>query len=389
VKSILFVIPTLRLGGAEKALVSLLKCLNKDLFNVDLFLFEGGGVLQKEIPEWVNIIEADEVTRAMTLEARFYLKKLFKDGYIKAALSRLWMSVANKFGFNLFSWKNVSKYIPSVGKEYDVAIGFLEGAADFFVLDKVQSKSKIGWIHTDMSKRDFMIQEIEYYNRFDHIITISEKCKNAVIDAMPGIENKISVIENIVIPEEIVSKSNEETEIKWNDCFNILTVGRLEYDKGIDIGAMAAKELKNKNIKFEWHILGYGSQEEKIRKVISDNGIQDVYKLDGMASNPYPYMKKADIIVQPSRNEGKSIVLDEAKILGKAIVVTNYSSVKDQIIDGVTGIIVDTDPKKIADGVVMLFRDTALRQSLENNCRLEKANRYMIINKLNDIIGVS
>jgi len=120
VKSILFVIPTLRLGGAEKALVSLLKCLNKDLFNVDLFLFEGGGVLQKEIPEWVNIIEADEVTRAMTLEARFYLKKLFKDGYIKAALSRLWMSVANKFGFNLFSWKNVSKYIPSVGKEYDV-----------------------------------------------------------------------------------------------------------------------------------------------------------------------------------------------------------------------------------------------------------------------------
>ena len=387
-KNVLFVIPTLRLGGAEKALVSLLKSLNKNCLNVDLFLFEGDGTLQNEVPKWVNIIEADEITRAMTLEARFYLKKLVKKGHLSAALSRVFITVASKFGNNLFSWKVVSKHIPIIKKTYDVAIGFLEGTADFFVIDKIQAEKKIGWIHTDMSKKNCIKQEIDYYNRFDNIVTISEKCKDAAINAIPGIENRISVIENIILPKEIISKSLEEPEIKWNDCFNILTVGRLEYDKGIDIGAMAARELKNRGIQFEWHVLGYGSQEENIKKIIENNGIQDVFRLEGMASNPYPYMKKADIIVQPSRNEGKSIVLDEAKILGKAIVVTNYPSVKDQIIDHVTGIVVDTDPVKVADGVEQLITNNAKKSELEDNCLHEKKHSETVINDFYRIIGV-
>ena len=125
-KDVLFVIPTLRMGGAEKALVSLLKCLDKNLMNVDLFLFEGGGVLQLEVPEWVNIIEADEVTRAMTLEARYYLKKIAKDGHIGAALSRLKTSLNSKLGKEQFSWNIVKKHINPITKHYDVAIGFLE-----------------------------------------------------------------------------------------------------------------------------------------------------------------------------------------------------------------------------------------------------------------------
>ena len=82
-------------------------------------------------------------------------------------------------------------------------------------------------------------------------------------------------------------------------------------------------------------------------------------------------MKSADIIVQPSRWEGKSLVLDEAKILGKAIVVTAYPSVTDQIADRKTGIIVETTPEAIAEGIELLMTDIRLKSDLENNCRRE------------------
>ena len=79
-------------------------------------------------------------------------------------------------------------------------------------------------------------------------------------------------------------------------------------------------------------------------------------------------MKAADVLVQTSRWEGKSIVLDEAKILGKAIVVTAYSSVSDQITDKVTGIITGLEPEQIAEGIERVLRDSGFRRNLEKNC---------------------
>ena len=386
-KTLLFVIPTLRMGGAEKALISLLKSLDQNVVNVDLFLFESGGILQKEVPEWVNVIEADSITRAMTLEARFYLRDLAKEGHVFAALSRLWPSLINKLGFKVFSWDIVKKYIPVISKHYDVAIGFLEGTADFFVIDKVLADKKIGWIHTDLAKHIIQAKEAEYYNRFDELVTITEKCKQAAVDSIPGIEEKISVIENLVLPEEILSKSLEPIDLEWGDCFQIVTVGRMEYDKGIDLGAQAAKILYDKGVEFEWHVLGYGSQETVIKKYVQENNLGYVFILHGMISNPYPYMKKADIIVQPSRNEGKSIVLDEAKILGKAIIVTNYLSVKDQIKDMETGIIVDINAKSIATGIELLKNNSVLKQQIENNCLNRRNETVKTIEKFYSIIN--
>ena len=159
-KHVLFVIPTLRLGGAEKSVISLLKSLDPQRIQADLFLFEGGGILQEEVPSWVNVMEADPVTRAMTLEMRYYFKDLLKSGHIAAAVDRLWMTVrailSQRLGYKpTFGWKYAARHIPVLEKKYDVAVGCLEGMTDFFVVDKVSADRKVGWIHTDMSKRDF------------------------------------------------------------------------------------------------------------------------------------------------------------------------------------------------------------------------------------------
>ena len=108
---------------------------------------------------------------------------------------------------------------------------------------------------------------------------------------------------------------------------------------------------------------------ELLKGKVIENGVGDCFSLEGSVDNPYPFIKAADIIVQPSRVEGKSIALDEAKILGKAMVVTDYPSAKDQIEDGKTGIIVPVNAEGVADGVMKLYRDKALKKNLEGNCK--------------------
>lgn len=371
-KKILFVIPTLRMGGAEKSLVSLLKSLNPEEMDIDLLLFESGGPLQKDLPEWVNVIEAGPVTRGMILEIRYYFKDILKSGAFTAAISRLGLSLSSKMGRSRFGWKKIRKYIAPIEKEYDIAVGYLEGITDFFVIDKVRAKQKVGWIHTDLSERGLIPEEAEYYRQFDFLVTVSDICRKALVKMIPDRKDRISVIENIILPEEIRNKAESiQPDVFSDGRIHIVSVGRLEYHKGMDIAAETAKMLKQRGLSFCWHVFGNGSLFASLNEYIQENHLESYFVLEGEVSNPYPYMKAADILVQPSRNEGKSLVLDEAKILGKAIVVTDYPSVRDQIIDGKTGTISTKEPSSIADAVELLLNDQALKRELENNAYQE------------------
>lgn len=389
-KHILFVIDTLRMGGAEKSLVSLLKALDPSRVAVDLYLFEGGGVLQGEVPAWVNILEADAVTRGMTLELRNYLPDVIRSGQIPAALARIWMTLYSKIRKKpAFSWNLVKKYIPPLEKQYDVAVGYLEGFTDFFVLDKVKADKKIGWIHIDMTNRVLPSEEIVYYERFDEIVTISEVCADAFVKHVPGAAGKIHIIENIVLEQDVRDKAEEEISVDWNpEKVHLVTVGRLDYQKGIDIAAQACKELKDRGLPVCWHVYGKGIMHDTITEYVKGNGLEEDFLLEGLASNPYPYMKRGELIVQPSRWEGKSIVLDEAKILGKAIVVTGYPSVRDQITDGVTGLITGMEPQAIADGIEKLLKDDALKRQLEENAAKEPNRSYRALEMFYQLVEV-
>ena len=369
-KNILFVIPTMRMGGAEKSLVTLLNCMDRKKYKIDLVLFETGGVLQDDIPEDVNIISADRLTQAMILEFRLYAKNLLKDHHFMAYLHRLWTSVNPKIKSNEeFGWKYLRNYIPEFEKEYDVAISYLEGMTAFYLIDKVKAKKKIGWIHIDMTDRMMAEEEKQYYKKFDHLVTISDICQKVFLEHIPSMSEHISILENLTDAETVRKKAAVEADFSgWsNKAVQIVTVGRLDIQKGIDLAVLACKKLHDEGVPVCWHVYGEGIQRNTLEKLIEENKLKGIFLLEGMKVNPYPYMAKADIVVQPSRYEGKSIVLDEAKVLGKAIVVTNYPSVEDQIIDGETGLIVECAPEKIADGIKSLVNNKNVKNRLEMN----------------------
>ena len=371
-KKLLFVIPTLRMGGAEKALVSLLRSLDPEKVSVDLFLFEQGGVLQKQVPDWVNILPENVVTRGMLLEFRYHWLSLIRTGHLISAYRRLRSFLAPRIRKALhlkerFDWARTARAVPPLDGSYDAAIGFLEGVTDFFVLDKVTANRKIGWIHTDFAKKRLFPEEAALYRRLDLAATITPACAASFVQATGFPESRVSVIENIADGEASRRAADSEDCAAWDPAVpQLVTVARLEKQKGIDLALEACKLLKRKQINFCWHVLGDGSLRSWLKREIAANSLEDCFVLEGVKANPYPFMKRAYAIVQPSRTEGKSIVLDEAKILGKAIITTNYPSVVDQIENGVNGIVTEIRADAIAKAVANALADPDQIRRLEN-----------------------
>ena len=112
----------------------------------------------------------------------------------------------------------------------------------------------------------------------------------------------------MVCVDEILEKSIKENVPKHN-CFSIISVGRLSYEKNMILCPMIAKELKKMNVDFSWTIIGDGDEKQNIAKYIDDNQLQRCVKLIGSKSNPYPYIFNSDLFVHPSKVESQGIAI--------------------------------------------------------------------------------
>ena len=122
--------------------------------------------------------------------------------------------------------------------------------------------------------------------------------------------------------------------------------------------------------------------EDDLFESIKEKGLDENMIFVGIQSNPYPYMKLTDIYVQPSRYEGKSISLDEAKILCKPIVVTNFSTVGDQFENRQNATICEMSGKAVANAIIELINDTTLQESYREYLETHLIDNSSEVNKL-------
>ncbi len=375
-KEVLIVIMHLEMGGAEKSLVNFLNELKEEDAKIDLLLFKKKGILLDEIPKWINIIdppkEIDALYRKIPKnisQIPYFLVRIFCTIY-----SKIYSKFTGITAKNIRWTKFYSKIISRVEKIYDTAISYINGECTDFIVDKVEAKTKVGWIHTDYSKIVKRPEEDDYYfSKLNYIVTISDTCVESIVNKHPDIKNKVVCLPNIVSSQLIRRKAHEffPEEIK-NKKNIIVSVGRLEHVKGFDLAVEAAKLLNDRNIEFKWIIIGEGSQHKKLNELIRKYNLKDRIALLGLKINPYPYIANCDIIVQPSRFEGKSIALDEAKILNKPIIATNYSTVRDQLNEK-EGCIVGMNANEIADEVEKMLFEPGL---INNIKKYLKENEY-------------
>ena len=375
-KRILFVIPSLNIGGGEKSLVNLLNQFDYEKYDVDLFLFSYGGIFEQFLPKEVNIIPLPEKYIDFNLYFGQSLLNMIKKRNLSQIYNKSMFTLINnvtkdKFNADQYNLKYLRSSFEKLDKKYDVAIGYLEKSSIYFCIDKVNANKRIGFIHTHYEKSG-MNENIDkkYFKKLDNIVTITEECLDVLKRRFPECKDKMSVIYNIVSPSTInnmILNSDENIIKKKDKQITIVSVGRLDKAKGYELAIDTCKELVNKNFNIKWYVIGEGEERESLTKLINENSLQKNFILLGLKSNPYPYMQDADIFVQTSRYEGKSIALDEAKILKKPIVVTNYETAREQIDNEINGLIVDMNSNDICNGIERIIKDSKLRDRLCNN----------------------
>jgi glycosyltransferase involved in cell wall biosynthesis len=239
--------------------------------------------------------------------------------------------------------------------------------------ERVDATVKIGWIHTDyrLTPNDGLKEEA-MWEKLDKIAAVSVECREGFLEQFPKLSHKTVVIENIISVElvrrQALQFSVGDDEMPWESgVTRILTVGRFCHAKAIDEAVLACRTLLDQGLKVRWYAIGYGPDEALIRRLIVSNKLVGWFIILGKKVNPYPYMSRCDLYVQPSRYEGKAVTVREAQILGKPVLITRFPTSASQIENGVDGLVCDLGVDGIAKGVRRLIEDVPLREKLAAN----------------------
>lgn len=377
----------LEIGGAETSLIGLLQALDPERVEVDLFVHDHRGEMMPFIPQWVNLLP--EIPEYAWIERPMIV--VLKKGHIQLLLARLlarWQFQQYvrknhpKDGSSLFGYigKYVTPILPSLHRygTYDLAISFL--TPHNIVLEKVQAKKKICWIHTDYTNIDVnATMELPVWAGYDYIASISEEVGKGFCQVFPSLQSKLIEIENILSPAFIQKRSQEGGRPQDMPTspqeITLLTIGRYCYAKKMEEIPILCRLLREKGLSVKWYIIGFGSSDVDIRQAIQQEGMQKHVILLGKRTNPYPYIAACDWYIQPSRYEGKSVVVREAQILQKPVIITAYPTAASQVTNGVDGVIVPLPVEACAEAMATTLTNQELKaQIVEHLCSHDYGN---------------
>lgn len=395
-KRIFIAVHYLEIGGAEISLIGLLNAINYSRYEVDLFVYSHQGELMKLIPQEVNLLP--EIPKYSYIEKP--IKLVIEKGFWNIAIGRLWAkvqawSIAHKKNFKKpnnsvyhYIMENIIHDLPMINPEieYDLAISFLHPF--HIVKDKVRAKKKVGWIHTDFSLFDTDIEsELKIWNSMDYIVSISDAITRSFLSVYPSLKSKVHMIENI-LPVTYINKQVNAFSYKYptQDGINFLSVGRFSHQKNFDNVPEICSLIRKQGINVYWYLIGFGGDESLIHENIKKFQMEEYVVILGKKENPYPYIKACDLYVQPSRYEGKSIVVREAQFLNKPVIITRFPSSESQLKDGYDGFIVPLDNRGCASGIVNILRHPELINAVKDNTTTGDYTLSSEIQKLYDLI---
>lgn len=395
-KNVLICSHSMEIGGAEKSLLDLLYIFDTDKYNVDLFLYKHGGAWLKNIPESINLLSESSKYASLMVPMKDLLFSGNYDVLCLRLLGKFSAQIYKKFHALQrsavaieYSHKFTRFCMPKIcpDKKYDLAISFL--TPHYFVTEKADAKCKVAWIHTDYSAIQIDIKsELKMWSKYDYIASISENCTDSFLSKFPTLADKIIQIENILSADLIKQKAEESTgdNIFQKPYINLLSVGRFSQAKNFDNVPEICKLLKEKGLNIRWYLIGYGGDEDLIKRKIREYQVENSVIILGKKENPYPYIKECDVYVQPSRYEGKSVAVREAQILGRPVIITDFPTAKSQLREGYDGVIVPMDNKGCADGIYKALSDSVLIEDLSVNCKNNDYTNSSEIKKLYNLI---
>ncbi|MGJ1067645.1 glycosyltransferase [Staphylococcus warneri] len=278
--------------------------------------------------------------------------------------------------------------------QFDYAIDF-SGYAFFWgnLVLAANAKKKYIYMHSDMQddqNRTVNGKRPHYqnlktlfsiYKRFDKLISVSEATmkvnQRKFSSTVP--KNKFNVCRNTINYSKIKRLINDDSEIYNKDGkqvivsysdgnlfntpfdqshFNIVFIGRLSPEKGIDLLIKAVHELKTKHPHIRLYILGDGPLKETFVNMITHLNLEHNVFLLGHQRNPFYLLKRANLFALTSHYEGQSMVILEALSTGTPVLASDIIANRYVLEDGKYGMLVKNEIQHIANGIETFIKGT-------------------------------
>ena len=383
-KKIAFFVQHMLCGGIENALITLTGRLAEAGHDVTIYVIAERGAFLSQIPEGVHLRKIplpQAVERALPVGGtKVAVRNSLKEHRYGKAFRYLWKHIFGKSGFAELN-VDFSK-IPVLEEPYDIAVNYQMHSPFLvrYVSEKVQACRKLSWIHNDFATTGYGIQALEeYLDCCEGFYGVSQQIVKEFSEIFPGYRDRIHLARNLVPVSRILQRAEEAEAEEYaqvpDGYLKLLTVGRLEEQKGYDMALQVCRKLLDQGDRFRWFVLGDGTQKDKLLSQCRRLGLGQAMCFLGIRQNPYPYFKDCDIYIQTSRHEGYVTTVTEAKLFHVPIVCTDVSGAREQLTDEVNGEIAAIDADRIADKVHRLIREPdrrrRYRQALAGETGLE------------------
>lgn len=370
-RDILFIHESLGGGGAERVLVSILANLPPDRYNITLLLITGTGCFTDAVPENIEVITLFSSFRHIYSRMLLHCKPMMIHEMRRRALNAL------------------------KERSFDSIVSFMEGPSLRLHYELMHlGRLNCSWIHCNLKAhhwyRDWMSRalESEIYRRMDRVAFVSSGAKNA-FEALFEVRATKTVIGNIQDKNHISERAAQYAPKPLPGVFRLVTVGRLVPVKRHELLLEAVSILRKKGYRIALDILGTGPREEELGRLAARLGIENNVCFRGFVSNPYPYIRHADLICVTSESEGFSMVVAEALILGTPVMSTLVDGVTDMLALG-GGIIVKGNAAAIAAEIAGLYdRPEKLKMLKDEAARSSRQfDLETTMNTIEDFIGL-
>lgn len=330
---ILFVIPDLGHGGAEKVLVNLVNHMNKKRFDITVMALYDGGINKKFLSKDIKYIAC--------------FKKAFKG-----------VSQVLKLGSPSFLYSSFIK------EHYDIIVSYLEGQTARIVSGCCETGIKlVSWIHVEQHTLQqaaytfrTITEMVKCYKRFDKTICVSEYVRRDFQSLVP-VEN-IMVLYNTVESDRIrklAQESVSEIQFNFNDM-KLCGIGTLKKSKGFDRLLRVHKRLYDEGYPVHTYILGEGEEDKKLSEYVKTEKLESSVTFLGYQVNPYKFLSKCDLFVCTSFAEGFSTAATEALIVGTPVCTVEVSGMKEMLGDNDEyGIVTENNEDAFYSGVKKLL----------------------------------
>lgn len=229
--------------------------------------------------------------------------------------------------------KKINEYIKNNGR-YDLFVDY-DGMA-YKYAEKINIDKKVIWQHTSLNKN--MKRTEKRLNKYNKVVLLCDDMKMDFIKNFPKLKDKFFRIYNFLDFSRILKLQSNEDELslkekemlKENYC---VSVARLDYPKDFDTLLKAFEILKNKGIKEKLYIIGEGEQRTRIENLIKEKDLEKIVYLLGRKSNPYIWIKNADLFIHSSKREGFPAVLLEALLSEKMIISSDCMTGPKEILE--------------------------------------------------------